>query len=65
MRVLWEKKTLFTLLPAGEDEQKNGPLEEGIVDDVMNHFSPMIPRSHGDCVIQASGPKKSGNFFCR
>lgn len=47
----------------GKDEQEDGPLEKGVVHNVMDHFSHLVPPSHDEGVIQASAkgePVKQG-----
>ena len=43
-------------VPRGEDEEENGPLEEGIVDDVVHHLSPVVPSPLQGGALQTRGP---------
>lgn len=48
--------SLSVSVPRGKDEEENGPLEEGIVDDVVHHLPPVVPSSLQGSALQTRGP---------
>ena len=47
-------------LPRGKDEEEDGPLEERVIHNVVNHFPRLVPRVHEPSVVQTRAPEEAG-----